>query len=66
MRSLPAPGFSGDNGSSDPRLAEALAAYELDHVDGPVLVALAEARLFVPVVAFVGEMDVSAGRRPTT
>lgn len=54
MRSLPAPGFSGDAGSSDPALANALAAYDSDPADGPVLVALSRTRLLVPVVALAG------------
>ncbi|MGI8434005.1 MAG: SseB family protein [Nocardioidaceae bacterium] len=61
MRSLSAPGFSGDTGSSDPKLAEALAAYEFDRVDGPVLVALSGARLLVPVVTVAGEVDGADG-----
>ena len=53
------PGFAGDSGGSDPALRVALAAYAVDegrHLE--VLAALSSARLLVPVVAVLGEVDV--------
>ena len=63
MRSIPDPGFPGDDGSADPDVAAALAAYargdeasELTrhHV---ALAALQDARVLVPVVALLGEVE---------
>ncbi|MFB7593479.1 SseB family protein [Streptomyces sp. NPDC056160] len=55
-KNIPDPGFSDDDGSADPRLSAALAAWAEDRtaVD-PVLGALEGARLLVPVVAVLGE-----------
>ena len=59
-KNIPDPGFAGDSGSADPRLAEALARW----VDNPagaqpdVLAALVGARLMVPVVALLGEAEI--------
>ena len=60
-RRIPDPGFAGDEGSGDPALRVALAAYAVDpgrQVD--VLLALQSARLLVPVVAVLGELEVDA------
>ncbi|MCW2763046.1 MAG: hypothetical protein JWR85_3247 [Marmoricola sp.] len=63
MRSIPDPGFAGDDGRVDPALSAALAAYdegpEGDAVSGhhAVLVALQDARVLVPVMAVLGEME---------
>ncbi|MCX3059923.1 SseB family protein [Streptomyces beihaiensis] len=55
---IPDPGFSDDDGSADPRLAAALAAWSQDRsAHGPVLEALKGARLLVPVVAVLGEVE---------
>ncbi len=55
------PGFSDDDGSADPRLSEALAAWAADRTAEPrVLEALQKARLLVPVVAVLGEAEVDA------
>jgi hypothetical protein len=57
-RTIPDPGFAGDHGSADPALAAALAAYAVDpgrHLE--VLLALQHARLLVPVVAVLGEVE---------
>lgn len=57
-RHIPDPGFAGDTGEADASLAAALAAYarnELSH--GGVLLALQDARLLVPVVAMLGEVE---------
>jgi SseB protein N-terminal domain len=62
MRSLPDPGFAGDDGSADPELLRALATYAADpdgrHLD--VLTVLQGARVLVPVVAVAGEVEVDA------
>lgn len=57
-RRIPNPGFAEDSGVADPALAAALTAYalgELAHSD--VLFALQGARLLVPVVAMLGEVE---------
>ena len=59
MRTIPDPGFAGDDGSVDPRTAAALAAYAADP-DGlhhPTLAVLQDSRLLVPVVAVLGEVE---------
>ncbi|MFF8386688.1 SseB family protein [Streptomyces kanasensis] len=59
LKNIPDPGFSDDDGSADPRLAEALAAWAEDRAAEPrVLEALQGARLLVPVVAVLGEVEV--------
>ncbi|MEU6604693.1 SseB family protein [Streptomyces shenzhenensis] len=56
-KNIPDPGFSDDDGSPDPRLSAALAAWAEDRTAvGPVLEALRGARLLVPVVAVLGEV----------
>ncbi|MFJ7067300.1 SseB family protein [Streptomyces sp. NPDC101115] len=58
LKNIPDPGFSSDDGSADPRLAAALAAWAEDRTaHGPVLEALRGARLLVPVVAVLGEVE---------
>jgi hypothetical protein len=59
MRTIPDPGFAGDPGSADPALRAALAAHAGDGRTAPVLVALAGARLLVPVVAVLDEAGTS-------
>lgn len=57
-RLIPDPGFAGDTGDADAALAAALAAHarhETSH--GDVLLALQDARLLVPVVAMLGEVE---------
>ncbi|MCW2868632.1 MAG: hypothetical protein JWR20_2820 [Marmoricola sp.] len=59
MRSLPDPGFAGDDGSTPRGVAAALAAYDSDP-DGLHLATLAllqDARVLVPVVAVLGEVE---------
>lgn len=61
LKNIPDSGFSGDDGSADPALAEALAAWRADPATEPRLLAvLAEARLLVPVVAVLGEAETGA------
>ncbi|WP_409237261.1 SseB family protein [Streptomyces sp. PA5.6] len=57
-KNIPDPGFSDDDGTADPRLAAALAGWAADRTaHGPVLEALVGARLLVPVVAVLGEVE---------
>ncbi|MGV9940864.1 SseB family protein [Streptomyces sp. NPDC003401] len=57
-KNIPDPGFSDDDGSADPVLGAALAAWAEDRTAvGPVLEALEGARLLVPVVAVLGEVE---------
>ena len=58
QRLLAGRGAPDDDGAADPTLAAALAAYAADEVWEPeVLAALADARLLVPVVAELGEVE---------
>ncbi|MFI1941288.1 SseB family protein [Streptomyces purpureus] len=58
LKNIPDPGFSDDDGTADPRLTAALAAWAEDRTaHGPVLEALRDARLLVPVVAVLGEVE---------
>ncbi|GHG67693.1 SseB family protein [Streptomyces griseocarneus] len=58
LKNIPDPGFSDDDGSADPALTEALAAWSADRsAEGRVLAALQGARLLVPVVAVLGEVE---------
>ncbi|MET8901885.1 SseB family protein [Streptomyces sp. NPDC004538] len=57
-KNIPDSGYSDDDGSADPRLSAALAAWAEDRTAlGPVLEALKGARLLVPVVAVLGEVE---------
>ncbi|MEU5514443.1 SseB family protein [Streptomyces griseoaurantiacus] len=57
-KNIPDPGFSDDDGSADPALSAALAAWAEDRsAHAPVLEALKGARLLVPVVAVLGEVE---------
>lgn len=59
MKNIPDPGFSDDDGSADPELSAALQAWQQDRSKlGPVLAALRGARLLVPVVAVLGDVEV--------
>ncbi|MFE3491650.1 SseB family protein [Streptomyces sp. NPDC059175] len=58
LKNIPDPGFSDDDGSADPALTTALAAWAEDRTrEQPVLEALKDARLLVPVVAVLGEVE---------
>ena len=60
MRSLPDPGFAGDDGGVAAGVAAALAAYDVTPEAGGHLAALAvlqAARVLVPVVAVLGEVE---------
>ncbi|GGX49114.1 SseB family protein [Streptomyces fructofermentans] len=57
-KNIPDPGFSDDDGTADPRLSAALSAWAEDRsAHAPVLAALKGARLLVPVVAVLGEVE---------
>ena len=62
MRSIPDPGFPGDDGTADPQLAAALAAYDADPEGRhhQTLAVLQHTRLLVPVVAVLGEAETGA------
>ncbi|WP_405733884.1 SseB family protein [Streptomyces sp. NBC_01537] len=57
LKNIPEPGFSDDDGTADPRLSAALSAYAGGAGEGEVLTALRGARLLVPVVALLGEVE---------
>jgi hypothetical protein len=63
VRSLPDPGFAGDDGGADPRLATALTAYDEAPDDEEAarrlaaLAVLQDTRVLVPVVAVLGEVE---------
>lgn len=66
MRTIPDPGFPGDDGSADPALSAALAAYaaDPDRRHAETLAVLQHTRLLVPVVAVLGEMEYDEQGRP--
>jgi hypothetical protein len=59
MRPIPDPGFAGDDGQAPPQVTEALAAYDADPDarHDRTLAVLQHARLLVPVVAVLGEVE---------
>lgn len=58
LKNIPDPGFSDDDGTADPALEAALADWAADGAAEPaVLTALKGARLLVPVVAVLGEVE---------
>lgn len=62
MRTIPDPGFAGDDGSAPERLSAALGVYRQDPDSGylPALAALCGSRLLVPVVAILDEVSYDA------
>ncbi|MER7175427.1 SseB family protein [Streptomyces mesophilus] len=59
-KNIPDHGYGNDDGSADPRLSAALAAWAAERTpanESLVLEALKEARLLVPVVAVLGEVE---------
>ncbi|MEU9131417.1 SseB family protein [Kitasatospora sp. NPDC048540] len=57
-KNIPNPGFADDDGTADPRLAAALAAWAEDRAaEGELLDALTASRLMVPIVALLGEVE---------
>lgn len=60
-RRLLGPGFPDDTGEADPALRSALASYDGDPAAyAAALAALTQARVLVPVVAVLGEVEVDA------
>jgi hypothetical protein len=59
MRSIPDPGFGGDDGSVAPEVASAMAAYgeDPDALHRQTVAVLQDSRLLVPVVAVLGEVE---------
>ena len=59
MRSIPDPGFAGDDGAVAPEVAAAMSAYSADpeHLHHQTVSVLQDARLLVPVVAVLGEVE---------
>jgi hypothetical protein len=59
VRTIPDPGFAGDDGSVAPEVAAVLSAYAQDPQGGQpaALAVLQHARLLVPVVAVLGEVE---------
>lgn len=59
VRTIPDPGFAGDDGSVAPEVEAALAAYDRDPPGGhrAALATLQHGRLLVPVVAVLGEVE---------
>ncbi|SDJ91313.1 SseB family protein [Streptomyces indicus] len=59
-KNIPDHGYANDDGSADPELSAALAAWAADRTpahESRVLAALKDARLLVPVVAVLGEVE---------
>ncbi|KND27105.1 SseB family protein [Streptomyces acidiscabies] len=57
-KNIPDPGFPDDDGTADPALTAALEAWSQDRTKVPaILTALKTARLLVPVVAVLGEVE---------
>ncbi|KIF79674.1 hypothetical protein QR77_05985, partial [Streptomyces sp. 150FB] len=58
LKNIPDSGFSDDDGTADDALSAALAAWAADRSAEPgVLAALRTARLLVPIVAVLGEVE---------
>lgn len=72
MKSIPDPGFAGDEGGVAPAVAAALSAYDASPTERDrglaVVAALQESRVLVPVVAVAGDTEVVDGlaREKTT
>ena len=58
---IPDPGFAGDDGSADPALVDALAAWAAGGSPEPVYAALVGGRVMVPVVARAVNVDAITG-----
>lgn len=59
VRTIPDPGFAGDDGSSSAEVRTALASYDQDPEarHHATLAAIQESRVLVPVVALLGEIE---------
>ncbi len=64
QKNIPNPGFADDDGTADPRLSAALAAWSADRTasaaESELLAALTASRLMVPIVALLGEVETDA------
>ena len=61
VRTIPDPGFADDSGTADPRLRRVLDDHQTGTASsGTVLSVLQDARLLVPVVAVLGEVELDA------
>ncbi|MFJ9517108.1 SseB family protein [Kitasatospora sp. NPDC101801] len=64
QKNIPNPGFADDDGTADPRLSAALAAWAADRTgpaaESELLAALTAGRLMVPIVALLGEVETDA------
>lgn len=61
QKNIPNPGFADDDGTADPRLSAALAAWSADRTaESELLDALTGSRLMVPIVALLGEVETDA------
>jgi hypothetical protein len=61
VRTIPDPGFADDRGAGDPALDRVLADHSAGTASsGAVLAVLQDARLLVPVVAVLGEVELDA------
>ncbi|SED18046.1 SseB protein N-terminal domain-containing protein [Nocardioides exalbidus] len=61
VRTVPDSGFADDSGAADPRVAAALVAHAAGRTSSAeALAALQDARLLVPVVAVLGEVELDA------
>jgi hypothetical protein len=64
QKNIPNPGFADDDGTADPRLSAALAAWSADRAvpaaESELLAALTAGRLMVPIVALLGEVETDA------
>lgn len=58
---IPDPGFAGDDGTADPALVAALAAWAAGGPADPVYAALVDGRVMVPVVARAVNVDAITG-----
>ncbi len=60
-KNIPNPGFADDDGTADPALARALTVWSQDAgEEAALLAALPSARLMVPIVAVLGEVETDA------
>jgi hypothetical protein len=58
MRTIPDPGFDGDDGTAPAELTAALTSYDADPSAYPeALAALQDSRVLVPVLAMLGEVE---------
>lgn len=65
-KNIPQPAFAGDDGTADPEVGRALAAWAADPATEPrLLELLAHARLLVPVVAVLGDTETGDDGRVT-